>query len=496
MVVESDYIDQGYLDDFAEYYIHCFSHYKKRCTRVHFFSKSFTTQYFGDLLQGIFPTGSSLERELQKLRKAYRGFMVIKPLPETVIGRTCLKTYPDLPKRHYRGITTYKANLFGIELEVESLPFQEQDSVVAACATSALWSVLHATSRKLGHRILSPAAITKIAYQARPDSDGQFPSRGLDKDQMSCAMRTLGLEVDVVTAIGTDSSWFKAVLYAYLRNGLPILFVFTLIDVLSDEETEIDELHAVAVAGYSRAGATVPTSNHRFRLRAEAIDRIYAHDDGLGPFAKMLIDGKQVKIIAEGDDSTPLIAQGDEFFSLSTSWVSERDGASNLRAIPECLLVPLPALVKLKFGCIYDVVHSFSGALSGAWCRHLTLGEEIEWSIYLTSTNELKKELLVEAKKSGLQGTELQKALTKGFPKYVWRAKALNGEMSWLDLFFDATAIEQDSYMIHAIKYDKMFWQVTIIALEEKHTQQTLRGKDGAKVLEWFLREKLISKEC
>lgn len=495
MVIEHDYIDQGYLDDFAEYYVHCFSHYKKRCTRIHFFRSSFSSDFFDNLLQGIPPAGTTLRKAQGFLRKKYCGFIVIKPLPETVFGRTCLKTYPELPKRHYRGITSFKANLFGLELEVASLPFQEQDRVVAACATSALWSVLHSTSRKLNHSVLSPAAITKIAYQALPNSDGQFPSLGLAMDQMSCAMRAVGLEVDVFTAV-TDISLFKSSLYAYLRNGLPILFVFMCAESSADKQLvlDTDDLHAVAVTGYRReqgkAGAPRNPCPGDFCLRAERIDRIYAHDDGVGPFAKMVFQEHEGSII---NARTEEIIAPDEVapYFLSTSWPAER--GSNLRAVPAYLLVPLPYAVKLKFGSIHDVIDSFSGAVDRAWRCLLTSEESIEWSIYLTSTNELKKELLSESDKSGLQGSSLKDTLLRGFPKYVWRARALTGEQCRQEFIFDATAIEQDSYMLHTIRYDELFWELTIDTLQQQIVQQKLREAAGVKVLEWFVREELVT---
>ena len=38
----------------------------------------------------------------------------------------------------------YKVSLFGIDLAINTIAFQEQDRVVSACATSALWSMYHA----------------------------------------------------------------------------------------------------------------------------------------------------------------------------------------------------------------------------------------------------------------------------------------------------------------------------------------------------------------
>ena len=53
-------------------------------------------------------------------------------------------------------------------LRVKSLSFQEQDHEVAACATSALWSIFHGTGKMFQHPILSPVEITKVAFEIMP----------------------------------------------------------------------------------------------------------------------------------------------------------------------------------------------------------------------------------------------------------------------------------------------------------------------------------------
>jgi len=159
IVVENEYVDKNYLDDYMAFYANCFNQYGRSCSRLHFFDIDFTSTAFDDLLQGK-PT--IIDRD--KLNDAYLGFIVVKPLPKTIIGKTCLKTYDqDGGRRQYSVVRNYDVNLFGIALKVESLAFQEQDHVVSACATSALWSIFHGTGMLFQHPIMSPANITKIA---------------------------------------------------------------------------------------------------------------------------------------------------------------------------------------------------------------------------------------------------------------------------------------------------------------------------------------------
>jgi len=158
IIVENDYIDRDYLDDFAGYYVRCFHEYEHRCTRLHFFSCSFDEHAFATLL-----AGEAVSLSPDQLQQAYLGFIVVKPLPRTFIGRTCLLTYPEEGRRHFPITRTYEANLFGLRLSVESLAFQEQDNVAAACAPCALWSAFYGTGKQFQHPIPSPVAITRAA---------------------------------------------------------------------------------------------------------------------------------------------------------------------------------------------------------------------------------------------------------------------------------------------------------------------------------------------
>jgi hypothetical protein len=159
IVVENDYTDGDYLDDFASYYVKCFRPYNRRCKRLHFFDRVFDRPEFLQLVRGELLSWYALE-----FKGAYLGFVIARPLPEAIIGRTLLKTYPpDNGRRNYTCTRDYKANLFGVELSVTSLPFQEQDSVLAACATVSLWSAFHKTAELFGTATPTPAEITRVA---------------------------------------------------------------------------------------------------------------------------------------------------------------------------------------------------------------------------------------------------------------------------------------------------------------------------------------------
>ena len=135
IVIEDPYTDADFLDDYTAHYARCFADYKRRCKRVHFFRRTFTDSEVRALLRRCLS-----KEEQQALQRDYLGFVVARPLPRTIVGRTILRTLDDEARRRFPATRTYRANFFGVELKVEGLAFQEQDSVLAACATVALWS--------------------------------------------------------------------------------------------------------------------------------------------------------------------------------------------------------------------------------------------------------------------------------------------------------------------------------------------------------------------
>src|SRR6266851_2135071 len=52
ILVESPYTDRDYLEDYAAYYARCHAEYKRRCARLHFFSKQFDKSLITNAIGG------------------------------------------------------------------------------------------------------------------------------------------------------------------------------------------------------------------------------------------------------------------------------------------------------------------------------------------------------------------------------------------------------------------------------------------------------------
>lgn len=463
ILVENNYIDRDYVEDFAEYYVRCFRHYRKKCTRVHFFDNLFSSEDFESVLRG---DNQELAEALRK--DHYLGFIVIKPLPETIIGRTCLKTYGnDSGRRNYLGVTPYKASLFGLDLEIDTLAFQEQDSVLAACATSALWSIFQVTGKIFQHSIPSPSVITKSAAKYAPMDNRYFPNTGLTAFQIASAVRSLGLEPSKVQP--GDSFIFKSTLYAYLRSGLPVLFGIELWDTSTLKDSLLG-LHAVAVTGYSlgiqEAILEDPTD---ILLKATRIDKIYVHDDQVGPFARMDLELQNIN--------------GKERFCLSTSWKDSNGTLNGVKAVPHIFVIPLYHKIRIPFENVLAAVRSIVFILDTPFRKYSLYPKGLIWDIHLICANDIKREILAS---NSLSKDQKNKTLLQELPRFIWRAKALHDNAPVIDLLFDATDIEQASFLTYAINYDDLLFEILKYLSCQDWLIDHPEYRSAKKIFDWF----------
>lgn len=464
IVVESEYVDRDYLEDYAAYYSRCHYEYPRKCTRLHFFSEGFSEQQWLGFLSD---DNGPLTQEV--LQKHYLGFIVLKPLPETVIGCTCLRVYDDTPERSFPILREYHAHLWGVFLKVRSLAFQEQDHVVAACATSALWAALQGTGTLFQHGIPSPIEITRSAARHMPGRSRILPNKeGLTIEQMAHAIRDVGLEP---LAIGVENEFtLKTSLYAYLKARIPVLLIGRLCVIpgagpARGDSTQADTVrvaegggngsaesenggqaaeygsHSVVITGY-RLGSEDLAINlvTPYACQACNINKIYAHDDAVGPFARMRFDGT---VVSGPPD------EGD-LFSLSTSY-HPGDFQGEMRFVPKTLLVPLYHKIRIPFDTIREVVTDFQIVVSAAVTTGRVDAENLLWDVYLTTVNDYKQEVRRNNRLSAGARIEI---LRRSLPRFLWRAKATCRDGVLIDLLLDATDIEQGYCFVRPMQVD------------------------------------------
>lgn len=446
IICETNYIDADYLDDFANFYAKSFEGIPSRCRRLHFFSSEITEEKFRNVLQK--PADKTLS-------DSYKGFIVARPLSTAVIGRSVLDVYPqDGGRRNYTCLRRYDVNLFGVELQINGLAFQEQDTSLAACATVALWSCFQKTKELFSSLAPPPAAITRAANRlllsARP-----FPSRGLEIQQICNAIAAVGLDPEFYEV--TPDLPLVSTIYSYLALGLPIILVVDIPEL---------GLHAITINGYSiqklpclisegaEVGKILPS------LIGRRIDEFYGHDDQNGPYCRL-------KLIA-ADQTTHIVR-------LHGAGCWEKKILK-----PVAIIAPVYPKIRTGFREILKSLPKITVALS--WC---TDPERLEWDIHLMRGNDYKIQIRDEI--DGITPEAREEILTYGLPKYIWKCTLRWDSSYFFEMLLDTTA------MVRGFPILRLRWQNHQAASQLGDTlTQYMQNSDIAPKLKKLLSSKLL----
>lgn len=415
IVVEKKYISKDFLHDYADYYSLCFKDYSKYCTRVHFFGTSMDSNLLEQLVLG------KLE-DPRHLMDSYLGFIVVKPIPSKVIGYTVLKHYNQInndPLRVYWGVRKYTIHIFGQEVAFDSLAFQEQDSVLAACATTAIWTMLNKASIDHHTVLKTPSQITKDAGHSF-DGSRLFPNSGLVVEQICHAIEQSGLVCELKNDQPEGSikkhvsnKFTKNILNAYSGLGIPIILVVEVPSERTADDQIITGLHAITVSGFHVPGINVKAFELDFNLNwaAESMDQIYAHDDQWGPFAK-------VRFL--------------NYSELETDWSVALNSSSWVRDI----IVPVYPKVRISYEDIERIVRGLDPIFKLFFSIN-KLKDALVWDIKVMPSEEYKKIV----RDSGIPDEQKLKVLFASLPKYLWVIACCSGENKLLEISFDATDV-------------------------------------------------------
>lgn len=474
IVIEENYVSKDYLHDFTAYYSLCFEGYPKVCKRIHFFQLEFDEKVFDHLI-----TYGSHELSI---KESYLGFIVVKPIPNSVIGFTVLKTYDNstsssFDARNFWGTKNYPVNLFGIPLEVRSsLAFQEQDSVVSACATAAIWSMLHGAVKNSNHSITlkTPAQITS---DAGSPSDGNrvFPNHGLEIRQIGEAILRAGLVCDI-RSIDDGGSWLldeepenteaaedisegqieekhtdslkndrvpkeyiQKIINAYSGVGIPIILI------LSISEQEEHDYHAITVAGFVKKKPIAIEPKTAMSFLASNIYKFYAHDDQWGPFVRLRFREDNL---------------------LSTTW-SEIDGCD---VAVTAIIIPLYPKIRISYVDIEPLVRGYDTLLSLFLNKYIK--KDLVWDIRVLLNQNYKEELQLELNPPSDYPEKLH-LLTQSLPKYLWVADCYIAENKFLQIIFDATGVSQAMLGLQVIIHNDDLKSLIIDALEQNKNEES-----------------------
>lgn len=428
VLLEPEYVDRDFLEDFNHYYVKCFGNNGFMSARLHFFSQEIDHQKMTDYL------AIGDHEGIKRLQDSYLGFVVIKPLSKTFIGKTCLKTYLSVNQlgSNKRCLARdYKVDLFGIPLKVSSVAFQEQDKVVSACATTAIWSSLHAMHWKNVREIRSCSEITTNALNHINGSSNSFPNRELSNKQILRALDCEKLKHHTIDLCDYLADEFFQTVKTHIDSRIPLILG---VDVYSknDEEWRHLDGHAITVVGY-KSGDLGKRS-------------IYVHDDRLGPYARATF----VELTTER-------IQGDLKWGLTLQEKND-DGkwvAPHEMLVVNSLIIPAPHKVHLPSNfarntceCITLAYNDMLNEMENEHGKEAisSYRNKLTYEVTLSEISDIRQSLFSQRfidKDAELLRKDKIKFLTGSYARYQWVASFSFESQPIFNILFDATDIPQ-----------------------------------------------------
>lgn len=529
ILLEPRYTDRDFLEDYSRYYVKRFQNDGQVCGRLHFFSCPVDHNSLDNLMLG---SDSSLTRE--HLQEHYLGFVVIKPLSKTFIGKTCLRVGGDQgegPGTKKKISKLYDVNLFGVDLHVASIAFQEQDKVVAACATTAIWTALHALPDRDVKQIPSCSEITIAALNYVDGSSNGFPNKELSHKQIQRSLDVEGLRYHSTTLTKQTRDWFQSLVSAHTDSGLPLILAGTVYGPpsieMDDEElgAEIRALMAeeglIAPEGEQpdapaaatdqaaqvgeddltslclKGGHAITVVGYDFR---EGRQWLYVHDDRLGPYARAELIDAQSFLDAQAANGCPASASIQA--SLRPRWAlafshRNEDGTwlpPHEILVPDLSIVPADKKARLPFQYAYGTAISIADQIEvwmDAICNNSELTREpLEFSIKLSSIAQIRKSVLGRpvgyapgdelpageatpvATEAMIERWESEKLsfLTSPMARLQWDIDFYWGDRKVFKVLLDATDIPLGDAISAIYIYDLLYAELFLRALKDQKT--------------------------
>jgi hypothetical protein len=197
VMVERNYIDADYRNEFANFYAQTFRHLPDRCQRLH----------FADL----------------KTRE-YQGFAVMRPILGRPVCRTMLAPPPGLAP-YVSCLTQSRAFPYGFRFGIRGFPFISQDYQYGVCAHAAIWMVAHYFHLEFRRPRFYVSDIVEGAKQS-PYIYRQVPSVGLTHEQISAALEALRMPaISYVLDELPQSENSHTIACRYLNSRLPVILL-------------------------------------------------------------------------------------------------------------------------------------------------------------------------------------------------------------------------------------------------------------------------------
>lgn len=246
LVAESIYIDRVYRDSYYNYYSSKNNAYARDSVRISIFQ--------GEVIEDNFKSIG----EVEKLKPRYRGFMILRPTPPQIIGRSVISPKALKSNSFLCCTADIQSTVNAVKFEVEGFPHSSQDGETITCAETTLWAIMEYFGSKYpDYKPVLPSKIINVLKSL--SFERQIPSKGLNIQQMSFALKDFGFGTRIYSkaAFGDD---FKRLLSCYVESGIPLILG------IDDFDKGGGIGHAVVCIGHEKITSNMVTSLNATRV--------------------------------------------------------------------------------------------------------------------------------------------------------------------------------------------------------------------------------------
>jgi hypothetical protein len=167
----------------------------------------------------------------------------------------------------------FKAHILGMEFISSSFPWMSQETDIAVCAHTAVWSVMRYFSQKFNR--YNQYTMDDIVQMTPQYIQRKTPSEGLNILQIAETFSKAGSH-PLLLKKGSDPSKFIGNVFSYIESGIPIIGCMT------------GKEHAVAIIGHGKLDYTILNSlNDDYISSHNLIDSLVICDDNHLPYTEI-----------------------------------------------------------------------------------------------------------------------------------------------------------------------------------------------------------------
>jgi hypothetical protein len=172
------------------------------------------------------------------------------------------------------------------------------------------------------------------------------------------------------------------------------------------------------------------------------IDKVYIHDDQIGPFSSCRI--KDERLMRLNNQCDELLAN----YYLETSWTDHNNEMGDIIFIPEFLIIPVYHKIRIRLDAILTLLQFDFNILKNS-IEDKNLLKQIEYEVLLMETSNLKE---IIRENNSYDFDKKFNLITKNFPKYIWVVKILYNSVTLSMKIYDTTGIIHDDLELHIIE--------------------------------------------